>query len=170
MKILKKVLYILKIVFFTLFLFNNVCASEISSISIIDYGVTKSTIIDKSSAEMTIAGTIKMTKNPSVIKHTNKIPAKIGSSFGVIYIINGDIKNIIVPIDIQVSHPPMVNPKTKKIITTQKLQLKHSIGQEHHFSFTFDNEYELAAIGKWIFQFSHNGKLIAEQPFDIIKH
>lgn len=110
--------------------------------------------------------------NPSIVTQTNRIPAKLGTLFGVTFEVSGlDAKQgAIVDILTTWSHPPMTKPdKTASTgfsfispqIVTADGRVLFWVG------YRFENEYELVA-GDWRLELSYGGKTLLSQVFIIL--
>jgi Domain of unknown function (DUF3859) len=105
---------------------------------------------------------------PTVVATTNRISAKLGSAFGIIYEISdsqmkdGDSMKV----DIVMSYPMMTKPDgSRSQGFTWPNQAVFKDGKSWSFvDYSFDHDYELVT-GKWRFEVMCEGKILCSQDF-----
>jgi Domain of unknown function (DUF3859) len=141
---------------------------------ILDYGLIKVPVDqDAVAAPQTPSGTAHILHSPPIITTTtNRIPAKLGVAFGIVYEISdstakdGDEMNA----NVVMSFPTMVKPdgsKSKGFTWSNKSVFKD--GKTWGIiEYSFDHDYELAP-GLWRFEISVGGKILGSQDFTVYR-
>jgi hypothetical protein len=104
---------------------------------------------------------------PTLVKMTDIVPAKIGTSFGFKLSIRDIGVQEEVALTIKLSHPPMKEPGSVDTITTQELEGVADYFRPFVFAYGFDRDWELVP-GKWTFQVYCRGLLLAEKSFTVV--
>jgi hypothetical protein len=144
-------------------------AQEISEISITAYGygtVEKTGITEVQ--KDTAAGRLNIVNNFVISEQTDKIPSKIGTTFGIKYIVKGRPIGANIAILVRWTHPPITPSGKKTAVITEEAYRYKTIGKETFIIYTFEEEWELMP-GKWTCQLFHKDKLLAEKSFEIFR-
>jgi hypothetical protein len=135
---------------------------KIIDATLLDYGICNATVKETTNSETTATGQYNIIENTTFTEKTETIPAKLKTSFGIKYIVNGEPQNQEVKLLVRLIHPP-IKGKTKS-----EAEVKAKIGVERFDVYSFDEEYELVP-GEWIFQIFYKKQLLVEKSFKIIK-
>jgi hypothetical protein len=145
------------------------CSSKIKveAIKIVDYGLYEREITKRVKTEY---GAADFIKNVKLVEKTEKIPAKIGTSFGLQFLVEGKPKGeaVVLKIVLLFPQPGLRNPKTDKIYHKLEGPNKCMIGETSYTGFEFEQEWNLVP-GEWKIQLWYNDKMMAEKAFSIYK-
>lgn len=95
---------------------------------------------------------------------TDRIPATLGTSFGVQYIIWGAPRGSWVPLEMRTVHPPLTNPATGRTTTQSVWQTEARVGDISGRIYTLEYDWEVVP-GDWSFEIYYEGTLIEKQDF-----
>jgi hypothetical protein len=146
-----------------------VMAADIDSAEIIRFGIYKADFISKEEAPGAAAGTKNIVQNVALAEQTANIPARVGMRFGFEYVIKGGPAGATIDLTYKYLHPPITNPKTNQLFTSQEIMSKNrEIGKAASITYTLDYEWE-AVVGEWTFQVFYEDKKLTEKTFHIYK-
>jgi hypothetical protein len=101
---------------------------------------------------------------------TTQIPGQLKTIFGVRYKIVG--APVGQPVELQFAtkfpDPGLKDPSSGQAIRDNSFAQIRTIGDIHYRGYGFDNDWEIVP-GKWTFQFSYEGRILAEQVFYVSK-
>jgi hypothetical protein len=143
-------------------------AAEVSGARIIDYGLY---VAEDVKTEKTDYGTSAVSKVEKLIKQTDRVPARIGTTFGLRYRLEGKPKDGLVKLVVKViiPSPGLTNPKTGKTFNSLSFtKVKVKIDKIHHELLTFEEKWDLV-LGNWKIQILYEGKMVAEKTFAVYK-
>lgn len=104
----------------------------------------------------------------SLIHATETIPAGLGNSFGIKYVLKSTSKKYsYVPLLAQYVHPPITSPLTGEVVTTEELPSYAYVGEEQSMGWNLDYERELVP-GDWTFRVIYKDRVLAEKTFHVI--
>jgi hypothetical protein len=169
---MKRYLLIISVVFMVIFisgLFQSAESglfdkTEITEAKILKYGICTATKIKKVSAK-TASGKMNIQKDMEFIENTTEIPATIGTSFGIRWVVKGKPEGRQIKLRVKGIHPPMKRPK-KEDITTYEYTTKIKIGSIGWNNYTFERDGELLP-GKWTFQIYYKDRKLLEKTFNV---
>jgi hypothetical protein len=164
---MKKISIVAALAVFILMSALNLWAADIQSVEIIKYGTYKSEILRHEDAPKAAIGSKTVSRNIVYLQTTDKIAATSGISFGFDYIIHGTGDDL-VEITVKYLHPPMTNPKTGKVFTSQEISSTKKMGVKNSIGYRFAEEWEIVP-GTWTIQLFYGDKKIAEKIFYITK-
>ena len=107
-----------------------------------------------------------------IITQTNRIPAKIGSCFGLTFEVSNlaTTNGALIDIVKVVTHPPMTRPDgtvSKGFTFVEKAVVEN--GRATNWSgYGFDHPYELVP-GLWLFEMRFEGKALVKQQFTVVR-
>ena len=101
-----------------------------------------------------------------LLMNTTNVPARIGIRFGFRYEILGTPANAPIVLTMVGKHPPLKNPTTGKMKTTDTYQLNSWIGKTYTSNSL--NEKSDCVPGQWSFEVWHAGKKLCEQSFLVV--
>jgi hypothetical protein len=144
--------------------------AQVDGVDIVNYGiyVASDTKGGRSTEKNAAEKQGDQEKTWKLLKKDDRIPAKIGTSFGVEYIVKGSPAGEPVKIDLRYLHPMISNPEMGKKYTSQEVSIAALVGKKIHEGYTFDHEWELVT-GAWVIQVFYDGRKLAEQYFTVYK-
>ena len=144
---------------------NNQTNSKLD-FQIIDYGIVESETCSIEQQDKTSQGYITKSRNIKLVDKTLKIPARIGTKFGIVYIVNSK-ENISSNVLIKVKHPifTKVNTGNNKII--EEWNCKFVTNKAQYSGYIFEHDYELVP-GKWIIEVWYKNIKYIEKSFIIV--
>ena len=141
-------------------------ANEVEGISITDYGIYKADVMYTQEQEGVATGKFHKFTHPELIEKTERIPAVLGTEFGVRYIIKGSPKGESTHVVEKWIHPELKNPRTKKAFGTSEYVASSETGKVLYSAYKFEKSWELVP-GKWTFQIYYDGKKLLEHTFNV---
>jgi hypothetical protein len=170
---MRKVIISLAVVFFVVTISSASIAAEVYGIEIQEWG-----IYDIAKVEKAIPGTPVPVDDIKLLKLTYKIPARLGTSFGLKYYVNGHPPGAQVNITQRwlFPYPGVKHPETGKLThyydETILTPIGHTI-QGHYLiawsGFAVQKFTEASDLvpGEWKLQLWHGGKKLKEKTFTI---
>jgi hypothetical protein len=143
--------------------------AQIDGVDILNYGIYAAS--DKEGARGADKNAVQQgsqEKDWKLVQKGERIPAKIGTSFGMEYVIKGAPAGEAVKITLRYLHPTISNPETGKKYTSQEVSIGALVGKKIHEGYTFDHEWELVS-GAWVIQVFYDGRKLGEQYFTVYK-
>lgn len=151
-----------------LLLVNLSIPAEVIRARIIDYGLY---VAKNAKTKKTDYGTSAISRVEKHIKQTDRVTARIGTTFGFRYKLEGRPKGGRVKLVVKVIIPPpgLTSPKTGKTFTNLTFDKeKVEIDKIHHEFLTFKEKWDLVP-GKWKIQIWYEKKKLAEKTFVVYK-
>lgn len=147
----------------------SVLGAQIDGVDVISYGIYVASDKDKArSTEKNTAEQGEQEKAWKLLTKSDRVPAKMGTSFGIECIVKGNPAGEPVEITLRYLHPMISNPETGKKFTSQEVSMVALVGKKFHEGYTFDHEWELVT-GAWVIQVFYDGRKLAEQYFSVYK-
>ncbi len=138
----------------------------VESARILDYGIFSSDIsafiLDEGVADHSKI----VSRDFSLIEPTADVKARLGTGFGIKYVVLGQPCGDEVEVDVTVEHPPLFNPKSGKTYLFSRTKFKQRLGRPGHAIWTFDEGWTLCP-GKWVIRVEYRGRLLAKQEFAV---
>lgn len=144
----------------------NAQNASVTGAKIVAFGLVAPDITAETNAPETSLGFIHTGKRAELLKTTDVIEAKVGTSFGIFYCLDGQPTGNSVHALIQVAHPKIINPETKKPTEVEKWDVVKHIGWTGCSFWTFDHDWEIAP-GQWQFRVIYDSKVLAERAFTV---
>lgn len=138
-------------------------------IEVLQAGIFESIRTGKIDAPGTPIGTIHEVdpiRDPRLVTATDRIPARVGVSFGIQYVVAGrpDI-NRVVRFRVRVLHPPLTPPGGSEQTRSQQWEGAANVGIARYVGFAFDEPWE-AVPGEWTLELvDDQGRILARQRF-----
>lgn len=101
-----------------------------------------------------------------LLKQGDVITAALGTTFGLTYSLTGAPPKADAKIQLEVTHPSTVNPKTGKTSTLEKTTLQASISERHYCYMQLDTPQSVVA-GQWTFRLMYESKVLLEKSFQV---
>ena len=135
---------------------------------IISYGIAKNIVTQTEKNEDLISGEKHLIDVWNIIEKTEKIPNKVGTEFGIAYMLNEKTQNSMVEVEEIIIFPGegLFNPNTGKAAKVDSEKLNIDPGLDQYFSYTLDYPWE-AKSGIWIFQVKRHGEILIEKEFHV---
>ena len=122
----------------------------------LDYGICTINLKETVSSDTTASGYYNETEGVEFTNKTTNIPAEMGISFGIKYVVNGEPEGSKVKLKLVVIHPPIKGKSKSSAMVEAK------IGTWRADFYTFNESYELVE-GEWIFQIYQKENLLLEE-------
>ena len=178
---MRKVIISLAVAFFVVSISSASIAAEVYGIIIQEWGIYDTEKVEKAVKEKGLApGTSVFIGDIKLLKLTYKIPARLGTSFGLKYAVNGHPPGAKVYITHRwlFPHPGVKNPETGKLIhyydEVKPIPIGHTIRGSYLIAWSgvvvqrFTEASDLVP-GQWTLQLWHGGKKLKEKTFTIYK-
>lgn len=140
---------------------------KVKGIKILDYGIYEPEVTKRVKTEN---GAAELIKSVKLTEKTEKIPAEIGTSFGIRFLVQGKPKGDVVNLKTVLLFPKsgLRHPKTDKIYHKLEGPNRCMIGEKSYTGFEFEQEWNLVP-GEWKIQLWYNGKMMTEKAFSVYK-
>jgi hypothetical protein len=139
---------------------------EVYGAKLVDFGVYQIHSTGKVQRADPTKGAWEVVPSEQLIEKTDTIPARINTNFGIRYTITGLPKGGQANITIQVTHPPIVNPRTGKATTVEKHTLPLRIGITDYRGVTFKTRSDIVP-GPWVFEVFIGHDLLLKKKFKV---
>lgn len=145
-------------------------AQKVERIIITDPGFYEFDVEKVDKGPDSVSTGFKTIKNVRLVRRAERIPAVVGTSFGVTFEVVGEPKGQPVTIRFVTRFPPggLRNPQTGRVLLVAENDRVHTIGQTTYRSYTFDEPWE-AVPGIWTLEFWYQGRLVGSQRFEVVK-
>lgn len=142
--------------------------STVNSVELVEYGTfRKLRVSDDMSAPKSTGGQVHAVFEVVLEERTTKIPAVVGTSFGVRIKLVGEPEGAIVPCTAKWLHPKYTNPATGSTSEVEEYPIYPQIGQAGYSGYTFDSDWEVVP-GRWTIQIFVGSQLKIEQSFEVV--
>jgi hypothetical protein len=137
----------------------------VRSAEIADYGIYRIELTGKQiPVPSTGAGVVDPVSSAVLIAKTDQIPAIVGTTFGMMFILNGTPAGAEADVDIIVQHPAFKKSNGETTGTLDKVPWHYGIGKKVGYTYTFDEDWE-AVPGKWTIEIRRGGKTLVAKDF-----
>jgi hypothetical protein len=137
----------------------------VRSAEIVDFGIYRIELTGRHiPLSSTGAGEIHPVSVAVLVAKTNQIPATVGTTFGLTFILNGTPSEATADVDVVVEHPAFKKPDGTTTGTSDKVLWRYRIGQRVGYTYTFDHDWE-AVPGKWVIEIWQGGKNLVVREF-----
>lgn len=116
------------------------------------------------SAPDSATGVVTLTEDVRYIEETDRIPARLGTSFSIDYMVLGGGGPLEIELEMRTVHPPMRNPDTGRVSTLSRWTTTARKYQVRGRSYTLEYDWEVVP-GDWAFEIYHDDVLLARQDF-----
>ena len=147
-------------------LFAQAQTVSVDSARILEYGVYASDV-DSFILDNGVADHSKiLSSNFRLLEPTDHIEAKLGTGFGLKYLIEGSPAGGEIEIEVVVEHPPLFNPKAGRTYLFSRTKFTRTLGRPAHTIWSFDEGWTLCP-GAWVIRLEYQGRLLAKQAFSV---
>lgn len=154
-------------VLFWSLIFAKTCpAVEVWGVDVVKHGTYKTRVRQVEETDHTPAGKQRLVEETEFSEETFRIPALQGTRFGFAYVINGIPEGEMVPIKIRKVYPGLKDPTKDRVLYSHDDTRAHEIGKVYAAGYGFDHDWELVT-GKWTFEISYEGDVLAEISFEV---
>jgi len=162
--------FLLVIVYLAIFAASPLMAfaAEVKNIEIIEFGIYEAKDINKAKAGTLASGVNYQLTDINLVKKTDRIPATLGTRFGMRYLVRGNLEGQTVTVIHRKLVPGFKQPAKDTIVYQEEYETEASIGNLRYWGYTFREEWELVP-GKWAFQIVYKGNILAEKTFIVYK-
>lgn len=138
-------------------------ANDIQGVHIVDYGIFSGKVTSANHANKT-AG--KKLIHAALLKRTEGIPAKVGTEFGIEYVVIGTDSSKQVKLDFRMTLPTVFNPKERTSYNEFTWSKEILTNQKNYSGYGFDHTWELVP-GLWTIEIWHAGEKVAKKMFAV---
>jgi hypothetical protein len=142
---------------------------QVERIAVFDAGIYCADTVQKVSDPTAPGGYRNVVVNQKLMRHTDQIPALIGTRFGMRYTIVGSPDGA--PVDLRLVTrlpPPGLREPSGRVILVNEYNYGSSIGTNGYREYHIEYDWE-ALTGVWVFELWANERKFAEQPFNLFK-
>ena len=141
---------------------------RVRAVEIVGYGIftARETARDDRRSGPPLAGDV--VKGITFTDYTTTIPAQLGTSFGIQYLINSSPKGASFPVTCVILFPEggLVNPRGR-VFQDSSEDLTTVIGRKTIYGYGFDEPWELVP-GEWVFEIWHKDTRLARKTFNVV--
>jgi len=105
-------------------------------------------------------------RDQQLLEATTTVPAKVGTAFGVKFVVVGRPAGARAKIMYLVRSPPLRNPTTGAQTERQELEWDVNVGRLDRVAYGIDTAWE-AVPGEWALEFWHMGRKLGGQTFTL---
>src|SRR6185295_14205561 len=145
--------YILAVIAFFMGMVHGCQTGKIDHVDVLWRGIYTSDTVGSRDLPGSPSGKRKIGENYKTILMTRSIPMKLGTQFGMKYIVAGEPQGSRARIKIVILFPQkgLRNPANPKTFYRQEYEVWKTIGEETYTGYGFDHDWELVP-GPWIYQ------------------
>ncbi|MDG9928800.1 MULTISPECIES: DUF3859 domain-containing protein [unclassified Pseudomonas] len=135
---------------------------------LLKYGIAKNVVIQTIKDKELVSGEKHIVASCNIVEETQKVPAKLGSEFGIVYKIGRVDFAPSIRIEEVIIFPDggVTNPETGRNVRFDSELLDVSPNTDLYFSYTLDYPWEIK-VGTWVFQVRQEGEVLVEKEFYI---
>jgi hypothetical protein len=146
---------------------------RVTSIEILEVGTYEARQVPKLAGGNGAPEQLQRTTDANITNSTTTVRARVGVRFGFRYRLIGEPLGGVVDLTLVVKYPSpgLRDPANSQPMAASEVPIRRTIGDIHHFGFTFENGWEVAP-GIWTFEIwrgdPREGERLVEQEFQII--
>ena len=143
--------------------------TTVTAVEVIDHGIYQvDPPTQKEKAPKTTSGTWNVTQTAKLLKKTDSVPARLGTSFGVRYRLKGQPEGELVRIRAQaITRLRSTDGTTKSRPTRQEYEVNVAIGKLDYRGIVLDDPSDLVG-GEYTLRLLVGSKLLFEQVFQVL--
>jgi hypothetical protein len=141
---------------------------RVDGIDVVDKGIYEITAGKKTADPNTPTKEITAVTGEKLVTATDTVAGKIGTEFGLRYVVKGDPAGAEAPLDFVITYPPpgLKDPAEAAPVTESRYSRGKKIGDTIYLGYGFENDWEIVP-GTWTFAIFHDGKKLAEESFTV---
>lgn len=146
-------------------------AQTVTRIDVLDFGLYSATTNKQQAAPGSAAGTMNIVGNIAFYQHTDKVPARVGTRFGVKYAVVGSPDGAEVELQVvwRLPEPGLRNPKTGNVYRETHQTMTRVIGDRDNVrGYSLDAEWELVP-GNWTLELWSGDRKLASRTFTLYR-
>jgi hypothetical protein len=143
---------------------------KISRVEIVEAGVYRTEKSTTKPLTGVTTGTFSTLSKTELVEATNRVPGRLGASFGFRFQAVGKPANAKIALTRVnlLPQPGMHNPKTGNTFVREEFPYTATIGQTIYTGYTFDNDWEIV-IGTWTLELWDDDRKLASNTFEVFK-
>ncbi len=141
-------------------------AVEVKGLEIVEYGIYKARIKTGIEDPDAPKGEISTLTEIDLSEKTDRIPAVLGSRFGMRYVVVGSPQGEEITVKVRYSYPELRDPKSKRSFSGNEFVRRVRIGTPYYNDYAFEEDWELVP-GTWAIQIYYMGKELGGKEFEI---
>lgn len=138
---------------------------RVYGINIVEQGIYSASPVGAYPAN-TMSSDVKITTNARLQKRTSEVKAKLGTIFGITYVVNGTPSDGRADITVKVISPPLNDPASNEKSTEQSWVAPKELNQTTHDFYVFEKPWELVP-GIWTFSIYYRNKFLDSRSFEV---
>jgi len=141
---------------------------RVSAVEIVGYGIIDARITQRDQPSTARALAKDIVKGVTVTEYTTNIPAQLGTTFGIQYLINSSPKGGAFPVTCVILFPEggLVDSQGRTYRRSSE-KLNITIGKKTFYGYGFDEPWELVP-GEWVFQIWYKDTRLAQKKFTVM--
>ena len=146
-------------------------AQTVERIDILESGLYAATTTGTNAAPGTAAGITHVVGQVKFYQQTNRVPARIGTRFGISYVVVGSPQGQSVATRViwRLPAPGLRNPKTGNVYRETTEDTTKAIGSRDSLTgYRFDEEWELVP-GDWTLELWVGGRMLATRTYTVYR-
>ena len=150
------------------------CACEatrptITGAQLIRYGVYRNDTIGYRKGPETSEGRIAVIGDTKLLKQTDRIHAKVNTTFGIEYTVTGTPAEADVDVVLEVIHPPIRNPHTGRTVAVEHGIYHVLTGVPYYNDVRLDAAWNVVP-GPWTLRVVYQSRVLLEKTFHVEVH
>jgi Domain of unknown function (DUF3859) len=138
----------------------------ITGAKLIRYGVYRNETIGYRKGPSTSEGRIAVIGDWKLLQRTDKIHAKVNTTFGIEYTVTGTPANADLDVAVETVHPPIRNPDSGRTGTVERGAYHVLVGVPTYNDIRLDEAWNVVP-GRWTFRVIYGSRVILEKTFHV---
>jgi hypothetical protein len=138
----------------------------ITGAKLIRYGVYRNETIAYRKGPETSEGRIAIIGDTKLLQRTDRIHAKVNTTFGIEYTVTGMPTNADVDVVLEVVHPPITNPHTGRTVAVERGTYHVLTGVPYYNDVRLDEEWNVVP-GLWTLKIVYQSRVLLEKTFHV---
>jgi len=134
---------------------------------VLDYGIYRRSKATFVPAPETSEGRSAMFGEAKLLKRTDRIHARVGTVFGFDYMLTGIPSGAAVDVVVELTHPPIRNPNTRKTVAIERCVFHITVGAPEYTDVQMDADWNVVP-GRWTLRVIHGSRVLLEKTFYVI--
>jgi hypothetical protein len=134
---------------------------------VLDYGIYRRSKVTFVPAPKTSEGRSALFAEAKLLKRTDKIHARVGTVFGLDYMLTGTPAGGAADVIVELAHPPIRNPNTGRTVATERCVFHVTVGAPEYTDVQLDAAWNVVP-GRWTLRIIHDSRVLVEKTFDVI--
>jgi len=137
-------------------------------VEIVDYGIYTAEVVREEMKGASPSGKTNYISDIKLLRKTDRVPAVIGTRFGMRFVVRGGAGNEVVPLKAKILYPGLRPPGSEEPLYSTEDDIYVPAGEVSFEGILLEFDWGLVP-GKWTFQIFHGDRLMAEKSFEVFR-